>query len=96
MPSNEDMDKMILLAAEAKNEDAWGDFSRFCACRGQGARAAAFEKLDRFLDATGSWPFDKRLTFARWLLKRSRRFHDLRIVIPHPLRDRLIVSTLRE
>jgi hypothetical protein len=96
MPSNGDMDKLIFLAAEAKKEDAWRDFSQFCAYRGHGVRAVAFQKLDEFLQAATSWPFDKRLTFSRWLLGRKRQFYDVRVVIPHSLREQLIVPTVRQ
>jgi hypothetical protein len=95
MPSDNDLNALIFLAAEAKKEDLWLDFSRFCELRGQGVRAAAMEHLDKFAQAAASWSFEKRRTFSQWVLWRSRKFQDDRVVLPHPLRERLIVPTLR-
>jgi hypothetical protein len=94
MPSNSDMDTLIFLAAEAK-KDSWLEFARFCELRGQGVRAAAMEQLDKFVQAAFSWSFEKRLAFSQWVLWRSRKFRDDRVVLPHPIRERLIVPTLR-
>ena len=63
MPSNSDTDALIFLAAEASKENSWHDFSRFCELRGKGVRAAAMEKLDKFLQVAVYWPFEERLTF---------------------------------
>jgi hypothetical protein len=90
------MDTLIFLAAEAKAKDSWLDFSQFCALRGQGVRAAAMERLDKFLRAAVAWPLEERLAFSKWLLQRSQKFHDDRVVLPHFLRERLIVPTLRQ
>lgn len=95
MPYDRDMDTLIFLAAEAGREEGWHDFSRFCEFRGQGVRATAMEHLNKFLCTTAQWPLEKRLAFSKWVLWRSRKFHDDRVVLPHPIRERLIVPTLR-
>lgn len=95
MPYDNDLNTLIFLAAEAKKEDSWFDFSRFCELRGQGVRAAALEHLDKFAQAAASWSFEKRRAFSHWVLWRSRKFRDDRVVLPHPLREQLIVPTLR-
>jgi hypothetical protein len=89
------MDTLIFLAAEAKKEDAWLEFSRFCELRGRGVRAAAMEQLGKFIQAAVAWSFEKRLAFSQWALWRSRNFRDDRLVLPHPIREHLIVPTLR-
>jgi hypothetical protein len=95
MPYDGDMNALIFLAAEARKEEEWHDFSRFCELRGQGARAAAMEHLNKFLHAAARWSLEKRLAFSKWVLRCSRRFRDDRVVLPHPIRERLVVPTLR-
>jgi hypothetical protein len=89
------MNTLAFLAAEARKTEAWYDFSRFCELRAQGVRAAALEHLNKFLQVTASWSLEKRLAFSKWVLWRSRKFQDDRVVLPHPIRERLIVPTLR-
>ena len=89
------MDTLIFLAAEARKEEEWHDFSRFCEFRGRGLRTAAMEHLNKFLQVAGGWSLEKRLAFSKWVLGRSRRFQRDRAVLPHPIRERLIVPTLR-
>jgi hypothetical protein len=48
------MNKLLFLAAKARKEESWLDFSRFCELRGQGVRAAAMEELGKFLKANAS------------------------------------------
>jgi hypothetical protein len=95
MPGNDDIDKLAFLATEAKNEEAWLEFSRFCKFRAQGVRAAAMEHLSSFLQGAVDWSLGERLTFSKWVLWRSRKFHDNRVVLPHPLRTKLLIPTLR-
>ena len=95
MPYDSDMNTLIFLAAEAGKEEEWHDFSRFCEFRGQGVRAAAMEHLNKFLQSTARWSLEKRLAFSKWALWRSRKFQNDRVVLPHPIRERLIVPTLR-
>ncbi len=95
MASADDLNALIFLAAEAKKEDSWLNFSRFCELRGQGVRAAAMEHLDKFVEAAATWSFEKRRAFSQWVLWRSRKFRDDRAVLPHPLREQIIVPTLR-
>lgn len=95
MPGNSDIDELALLATEAKKEDAWLEFSRFCELRERGVRAAAMEHLNNFLQAAVAWPLEKRLAFSKWVLWRGRKFHDDRVVLPHPLRKKLLIPTLR-
>ena len=95
MPYDSDMDLLILLAGEARKNDAWLEFSRFCERRGQGVRAEAMEHLDQFMRAAACWSFDGRMVFSQWVLWRSRKFCDDRIVLPHSLREQFIIPTLR-
>ena len=95
MPHDGDMNALIFLAAEAKKEEEWHDFSRFCQLRGQGVRAVAIKHLNKFLQVAAPWSLEKRLAFSKWVLWRSRKFKDDRVVLPHPIRERLIVPTLR-
>jgi hypothetical protein len=90
------MNKLLFLAAKARKEESWLDFSRFCELRGQGVRAAAMEELGKFLKANASAPFERRLTFSRWLLRRSREFQDVRVLLPHPILEQFVVPTLRQ
>jgi hypothetical protein len=95
MPGNSDLDALVFLAADARKEDAWLEFSRFCERRGQGVRAVAMEHLNNFLLAAASWSLDKRLAFSKWVMWRSRKFDDDRVVLPDPLRKKLLIPTLR-
>jgi len=95
MPGNDDINKLAFLAAEAKKEGAWLEFSRFCEFRAQGVRPVAMKHLSGFLQAAAHWPLEERLTFSKWVLWRSRKFHDDRVVLPHPLRTKLLIPTLR-
>jgi hypothetical protein len=89
------MDSLIFLAAEARKEELWFDFSRFCEFRGQGVRAAAMEHLNKFLQAAAPWSLEERLAFTKWVLWRSRKLQYDRVVLPHPLREKLLIPTLR-
>ena len=95
MPGNDDINKLAFLAAEAKREGAWLEFSRFCEFRAQGVRAAAMKHLSGFLLAAAHWSLEERLAFSKWVLWRSRTFHDDRVVLPHPLRTKLLIPTLQ-
>jgi hypothetical protein len=95
MPGNDDIDKLAFLAMEAKKEEAWLEFARFCELRAQGVRAAAMEHLSSFLQAAAHWSLEERLTFSKWVLWCSRKFHDDRVVLPQPLRTKLLIPTLR-
>lgn len=95
MPGNSDMDAIIYLATDARKEDAWLEFSRYCERRGRGVRAAAMEHLENFLQAAVAWSFEKRLAFSRWVLCHRPKFSDDRVVLPNPLRTRLLIPTFR-
>ena len=95
MSYDSDMDLLMLLAEEARKEEAWLEFSRFCELRGRGIRAEAMRRVDQFMQLAANWSFDERLAFSRWVLWRSRKFRDDRMVLPHPLREQCIIPTLR-
>lgn len=95
MPYNSDLELLIFLAGEARAQDEWLEFSRFCEFRGQGVRVEAMRHLDQFMRAAACWSFEARIAFSRWALWRSRRFRDDRIVLPHSLREELIIPTVR-
>lgn len=96
MTVNADMDRLLELATQARETAAIVEFSRYCEYRGRGVRPLAMRALNTFLDVAVVWPFDERLSFARWALLESRRFLDENALLPQPLRTRLIEPVVRE
>lgn len=96
MPYNSDLDELKRLAAEAELNSQYRLFAEFAASRAQGVRQRALDRLAGFLEEARLWPFPERLDFVRWLLGRSCQFSDNTVVLPQPLREALIVPTVRE
>ena len=96
MPYNSDLDELKRLAAEAELNPQYRLFAEFAALRAQGVRQGALNRLARFLELAPLWSFPERLGFVRWLLGRSRQFSDSTVVLPQPIREVLVVPTVRE
>lgn len=96
MTVDDDRDRLRETAARVCETAALAEFSRYCEYRARDVRPLAMKALNRFLDVAAIWPFEERLTFARWLLLLSRTFLNENALLPQPLRTRLIEPVVRE
>ena len=103
MPANHEFDELLLIASDADERAAWQEFGRYCVLRATGVRKPALQALDRFLQQATGWPFVERLAFVRWLMAGTARFprysslsSQSALLIPQPLRDRLLIPTITE
>jgi hypothetical protein len=86
------------VAVLALNNAAWADYAAYCTDRERGLRRQAFRHLDRFLATARSWSFEVRKEFVNWLCLQLADYRetDGYGLIPQPLIDRLVISTLDE
>ena len=87
----DDLDKLLTLAESARTEPEWCGFADYLETHGRGLRKPALKALNQFLDLACNWAFSERQRFSVWLLT---SLHAGAIVAP--LRERLLVPTLRE
>lgn len=84
------------VAAEASTSPEWADYAAYCTEHERGLRRQAFAALDRFMSRMESAPFAERRRFASWLLHRADLHDGSHMLVPHPLRKRVIEPTLDE
>src|SRR5436305_944823 len=84
------------VAAEASTSPEWADYAAYCTEHERGLRRQAFAVLDRFIFRMESASFAERRRFASWLLHRADLRDGSHMLVPHPLRKRVIEPTLEE
>jgi hypothetical protein len=84
------------VAAEASQSPQWADYATYCAEHERGLRRQAFKILDRFIAQMERAPFAERRRFVSWLLHRADLRDGSHMLVPHPLRTRVIEPTLGE
>ena len=87
---------LIEVADEASKSPEWSDYAAFCLSRERGLRREAFRALERFITSLESTPFCERRRFVSWLMHITDGWEDGELAVPHQLRIRLVVPTLRE
>lgn len=84
------------VAAEASTSPEWADYAAYCTEHERGLRHRAFAILDGFISRMECASFAERRKFASWLLHRADLCDGSHILVPYPLRKRVIESTLAE
>jgi hypothetical protein len=87
----DDLDRMIVLASQARVEATWQGFANYLKQHGKGTRKSALVTLKSFIDEAVVWQFDARLSFTLWLLGEMNAD-----AIVQPLKMRLLIPTLKE
>lgn len=95
MPYNADLDALALIAGASDMSPAWGDFADYCRLRAGGRRQDALTRLDRFIAAMQARDFEDRRVFVCWVTA-AKGLVDKGLLIPQPLRTRLVVPTVME
>jgi hypothetical protein len=84
-------------AADAVCESAdWQDYADFCLKSECGLRSQAFSILERLISRMELEPFPERRRFVRWLMSMSYRQEGRHMLLPYPLRLRIVEPTLLE
>jgi len=83
-------------ATEASGSADWGDYAAFCAEYERGRRPQAFNSLERFMGTIERAPFAARRRFVSWLLHRADGREGQNMLVPFPLRLRVVEPTLLE
>jgi hypothetical protein len=83
-------------ADETKATPEWMEFATFCTEMELGLRKQALKSLDRFIAEMERRPFSERRQFVSWLCARTDRSWGSNILMPHPLRIRIVEPTLSE
>jgi hypothetical protein len=83
-------------AAAAASDQGWSQYAEYCTEHEKGLRAPAFAVLGKFIQTVQSAPVSERRRFVSWVLEfaNERRGRDL--LIPYPLKTRLVEPTLLE
>ena len=84
------------IAEAAHVREEWPEYASFCTVYEKGLRKDAFVHLERFLCQIERAPFAERKTFISWLLHRAEGQDGRDMLLPHPLRIRLLEPTLLE
>jgi hypothetical protein len=74
----------------------WAAFAAYCTDCQSGLRRQAFAKLDQFIAGLEGAAFAERQRFIRWLLRQADPRDGCHLLLPHPLRQRVILPTLEE
>lgn len=84
-------------AAEAVCESpSWQDYANFCLEYERGLRNQAFLILGQFISRMEREPFEERRRFVSWLMQTADEEKGSHMLIPHPLRVRIVEPTLLE
>jgi hypothetical protein len=83
-------------AAAANASGKWRDYGTFCLEYERGLRHQAFSTLERFIHTMEREPFAERRTFVSWLMSISYGREGRGMLIPHPLKIRVVEPTLLE
>lgn len=83
-------------ATEASESPDWADYAAFCAEYERGLRPQAFKSLERFIGTIERAPFEARRRFVSWLLHRADGREGQHMLVPFPLRLRVVEPTLLE
>ena len=84
------------IAAEASAFPEWTGYATFCSEYELGLRQQAFATLNSFIDRLERAPFAERKRFLIWLLPLAEVREGRHMLIPHPLRLRIVEPTLLE
>lgn len=84
------------VAAEASKSAEWADYAVFCLEYERGLRRTAFATLERFMASLEHAPFPERRRFVSWLMQTVDGREGQHMLVPHPLRLRVIEPTLLE
>lgn len=84
------------VAAEARAIPEWADFATYCIDHERGLRRQAFVALERFICSMQAAPFAERKRFISWLLRCAEGRKGWHMLIPQPIRVRLIEPTCVE
>ena len=84
------------VVAEAAKVPEWADYFAYCDLLEHGLRKQALVRLENFISALLTTPFEQRRRFVSWLYQRVWDTGWLNTFIPHPLNTRISEPTLRE
>ncbi len=84
------------VAAKVSESPEWTDYATYCAEQERGLRRQAFTTLDRFIAQMERAPFAERRRFVSWLLHQADLRDGSHMLVPHPLRKRVIDPTLAD
>jgi hypothetical protein len=82
--------------AAASASTKWADYSTFCREYERGLRRQAFDALERFVHAMEREPYVERRRFVSWLMSFAHEREARHMLIPHPLKIRVVEPTLAE
>jgi hypothetical protein len=74
----------------------WQEYAKFCELLSKGLRKNALVHLTTFVEQAANWPFPEKKEFISWLYKFSQEHSDTFLLIPHPLYEEFIKSSLIE
>jgi hypothetical protein len=87
----------LKAAADAANVSAkWRDYSAFCLEYERGLRHQAFAILEQFIHSMEAEPFADRRQFVSWLMSTAYGREARHMLVPHPLKIRVVEPTLLE
>jgi hypothetical protein len=83
-------------AASMSKSANWQDYADFCLKYERGFRGQAFLILERFIVRMEREPFIERRRFVSWLMETAEGQKGQHMLIPHPLKIRVVEPTLLE
>jgi hypothetical protein len=83
-------------ADDARATPEWVGYATFCAEMELGLRKQELNSLARFIEEMERKPFSDRRQFVSWLCMRTCQSWENSILMPHPLRFRIVEPTLAE
>jgi hypothetical protein len=83
-------------ADDARATPEWMEYATFCAEMRLGLRKQALKSLDLFIQEMERRPFSDRRQFVSWLCMRTSKSWENSILMPHPLRIRIVEPSLAE
>lgn len=95
MPAPEDFDAAGRLAEELTSDAPWHGYGPYLAARSRGLKREAANALDAFIADAASWPETGARAFIEWLDGALEGFLDRGVLLPFPLRTRIVLPALR-
>lgn len=95
---SESQNKALIIVGNAANEyKEWKKYAEYCFLRARGLRKEAFKTLNEFLIDSEQWEETDRIKFVDFLMPYSETVHDADYgPLPFPIREKLIVPTLKK
>lgn len=94
--NKQNFEGLAAVADSIADQSQWKLFAQYCRLREQGLRPQALQAIAQLIAEAASWDDNARRRFADWIFSTSLLYPEVHQLIPTPLKEQLLIPTLRE